>query len=114
MIASDDARMLIVSNMRRQNRRIGQRQDVGNKIVQLEAKPHAPMVDCVVLDWSERGARLLISNDIQLARVVHVIVGDVRKAAWVAWRKEAQIGIEFLSAAPPWEKFRGQTRSLFE
>jgi len=96
----------------RSNRRDSARQDVGNKIIQLEVKLGALVVDCVVLDWSERGARLLIPDDIELARIVHLVIGDVRKPAWVAWRKRSQIGVEFLSAAPPWEKFRDQARNL--
>jgi hypothetical protein len=101
--------MLSVPSIRA-NRRIVSRQTVDNKIIRLEAKLGAPLVNCLLLDWSERGARLVIINDIELARIVHVVVGDVRKAAWVVWRKEAEIGVEYLSAAPPWEKFRDHTR----
>jgi|SRR5215467_1150436 len=82
------------------------RQDVGNEIVQLESKLGAPLTDCLLFDLSEHGARLLIPQEIELARVVHVVVGNIRKPAWVAWRKDAQIGIEFLDAAPLWQQFR--------
>jgi hypothetical protein len=37
-----------------------------------------------------------MSEDIDLPPIVHVIVGNVRKAARVAWRKADHVGLQYL------------------
>ena len=53
-------------------------------------------ITCSVWDVSTGGTRLKLAEDIELPPVVHVVIGNVRKAARVVWRKADQVGLQYL------------------
>jgi hypothetical protein len=76
-------------------RRREKRQHVRKAIVKLDAGNGAEPIACFVWDISEHGARLKLSVATELSKVVYVIIGNVRKAAAVVWRKGDHVGLEF-------------------
>jgi hypothetical protein len=76
-------------------RRSQKRQRVGKYLLRLDPGSGREPVTCSVWDISERGARLTLSEIIDLPKVVHILIGNLRKPAAVAWRIDDQIGVEF-------------------
>jgi hypothetical protein len=76
-------------------RRSEERQFIGNPLVKLDPGEGRPPLACFVWDISERGARLKLSQVIELPKTVGVLIGNVRKDARVVWSKGDQIGLEF-------------------
>ena len=65
-------------------------------LVKLDPGRGRAPITCFVWDISEGGTRLKLSENIDLPSVVHVVIGDVRKAARVVWRKADHIGLQYL------------------
>ena len=77
-------------------RRSEKRQTFGDYLVKLDpGKDQAPFT-CFVWDMSEGGARLKMSEKIDLPPHVHIIIGNVRKAARVIWQKADHVGLKFV------------------
>jgi PilZ domain len=77
-------------------RRSEKRQFIGHYLVKLDVGKARSPLTCFVWDISERGARLKLSERIDLVGVVYVIIGSVRVCARVIWQKADQVGLEFL------------------
>jgi len=77
------------------DRRSEPRQKPCKAIVQLDPCNGHPPIACFVWDLSDNGARLKLSVEIELAKVVYLIVENDRKPAAVAWRKADQVGLQF-------------------
>jgi len=81
-------------------RRSKKREHVGGTyLVKLDPGKGATPFTCFVWDISEDGIRLKLSEPRPLPPVVHVLIGDVRKAAKVVWQKGDQVGLQFLPKA---------------
>jgi hypothetical protein len=78
------------------DRRSEPRRRVDNCLLKLDPGRGRAPITCFVWDISEGGTRLKMSEDIDLPLVVHVIIGNVRKAARVAWRKADHVGLQYL------------------
>jgi hypothetical protein len=78
------------------DRRSEPRRRVDNCLIKLDPGRGRTPITCFVWDVSEGGTRLKMSEDIDLPPVVHVIIGDVRKAARVVWRKADHVGLQYL------------------
>jgi hypothetical protein len=63
------------------DRRSEPRRRVDNCLLKLDPGRGRAPITCFVWDISEGGTRLKMSEDIDLPPVVHVIIGNVRKAA---------------------------------
>jgi hypothetical protein len=79
-------------------RRSEERRPGGNALVKLDPGGGRPPFTCFVWDISENGVRLKLSENSELPPIVHVVIGDVRKAARVVWRKADHVGLEFVVA----------------
>ena len=80
-------------------RRSVERRPGGNVLVKLDPGSGRPLFTCFVWDISENGVRLKLSENSELPPIVHVVIGDVRKAARVVWRKADHVGLEFIAAS---------------
>ena len=79
-------------------RRSKKREHVGGTcLVKLDPGKGASPFTCFVWDISENGIRLKLSERRSLSPVVHVLIGNVRKAAKLVWQRGDQIGLQFLS-----------------
>jgi len=87
--------MIPVPKTEPHERRSEPRQKIGNAIVKLDPGDGQGPVACFVWDISEHGARLKLVQTIELPKVVHVLIGNIAKAATIVWRKDDQIGVEF-------------------
>ena len=79
-------------------RRAEERRPGGNALVKLDPGRGRPPFTCFVWDISEKGVRLKLSENSELPPIVHIVIGDVRKAARVVWRKADHVGLEFVAA----------------
>ena len=68
----------------------------GTYLVKLDPGKGASPFTCFVWDISESGIRLKLSERRPLPPVVHILIGNVRKAAKVVWQKGDQVGLQFL------------------
>ena len=81
-------------------RRVKERQYVGGTyLVKLDPGNGASPFTCFVWDISESGIRLKLSERNPLSSVVHVLIGNDRRAAKVVWQKGDQVGLQFLPIA---------------
>jgi hypothetical protein len=69
----------------------------GTYLVKLDPGQGASPFTCFVWDISESGIRLKLRQRIALPPVVHVVIGNVRKAAKVIGQKGDQVGLQFLA-----------------
>jgi hypothetical protein len=69
----------------------------GTYLVKLDPGKGGCPFTCFVWDISEHGIRLKLSERAGLPPVVHIMIGNVRKAAKVIWQKGDQVGLQFLS-----------------
>lgn len=77
------------------DRRRELRQKPCKAVVQLDpCNGHEP-IRCFVWDMSDKGARLKLSIETELPKIVYLIVENDRKPAVVVWRKADQVGLEF-------------------
>jgi hypothetical protein len=82
-------------------RRREERVSVGHRRLQLDPCDGRRPVDCLIWDMSLSGARLTLAQNIPLPPEVAVVIGNVTHRARVVWRKDPQIGIEFLQDPEP-------------
>jgi hypothetical protein len=78
------------------DRRSEPRRRVDNFLLKLDPGRGRAPITCFVWDVSEGGTRLKLSENIDLPPVVHVIIGNVRKAARVVWREADHVGLQYL------------------
>jgi hypothetical protein len=79
-------------------RRSEKREHVGGTyLVKLDPGKGVPPFTCFVWDISESGIRLKLSERANLPPVVHILIGNVRKAAKVIWQKGDQVGLQFVA-----------------
>jgi hypothetical protein len=78
-------------------RRSEKRERIDTYLVKLDPGKGLHPFTCFVWDISESGIRLKLSEQADLSSVVHIIIGNVRKAAKVVWQKGDQVGLQFLA-----------------
>ena len=79
------------------DRRSEPRRRVEAFLLKLDPDDGRAPINCSVWDISEGGTRLRLAEDVALPRVVHVVIGNVRKAARVVWRKADHVGLQYLA-----------------
>ena len=79
-------------------RRNNQRTTI-NRVAKLMAEAGTPIGDCIVIDISDGGARLLCENFTAPDTFRLVIDGDppIREDCRVAWRLGCELGVEFIT-----------------
>lgn len=82
-------------------RRREDRVSVGHRRLQVDPCDGRQPIDCLVWDMSVNGARLTLSHNVPLPPEVSVLIGNVTHRARVVWRKDPQIGVEFLHDPEP-------------
>jgi PilZ domain len=61
-----------------------------------------PSMDCIVIDWSEGGARLRLVEPEKCPDAFTLFTKDGKTTECrVVWRQEANVGVEFLEPSPP-------------
>ena len=55
----------------------------------------APVVECILVDYSAGGACLQLAEFIQLPDRVEVLYGTTRKRCRVVWRRGLRFGVAF-------------------
>jgi hypothetical protein len=81
-------------------RRAHERYRVNNYHLKLDPGMGRPPIVCSVWDVSEGGTRLKMSEPIDLPRVVHILIGNIRRTAWVVWQKADHVGLEYFPHRP--------------
>ena len=79
-----------------EERRKSERQQIGPYLLRIDPCDGRQTITCFVWDMSEGGARLKLAENAPLPNVISVLIGNVTRPARVVWRKDDQIGIEFL------------------
>ena len=79
------------------DRRSEPRRRVDHFLLRLDPGDGRAPITCAVWDISEGGTRLRLAEDVALPAVVHVVIGNVRKAARVVWRKADHVGLQYIS-----------------
>ena len=64
-------------------------------MVKLFLDPKAPMVECILVDYSAGGACLQLSKFVQLPDRFEVLHGTTRKRCRVVWRRGLRLGVAF-------------------
>ena len=70
-----------------------------NRVAKLVAESGTPIGDCIVIDISDGGARLLCENFTAPDTFRLMVDGDqpIREDCRVAWRLSCEVGIEFIT-----------------
>jgi PilZ domain-containing protein len=100
-------------------RRNNQRTTI-NRVAKLVAEAGTPMGDCVVIDISDTGARLLCENFTAPDTFRLMVEGErpIREDCRVAWRLGCEVGVEFITKQREMERsdaikrFQAEARSI--
>jgi hypothetical protein len=65
--------------------------------LRLDPRDGREPMKCFIWDISEVGARLTLTKSAKMRRKMTALIGNVKRPVRVVWRKENQIGIEFLA-----------------
>ena len=91
-----------------------------NRVARLVAEAGTPTGDCIVIDISDSGARLLCENFTAPDTFRLMIDGDhpIRQDCRVAWRLGCEVGVEFITEQREKERlaaiqrFQSEARSI--
>ena len=100
-------------------RRNNQRTTI-NRVAKLVAEAGTPIGDCIVIDISDSGARLLCENFTVPDTFRLMVDGDqpIREDCRVAWRLGCEVGVEFITKqrekerADAVKRFQAEARSI--
>lgn len=79
------------------DRRSEPRRRVEAFLLKLDPGDGRTPITCSVWDITEGGTRLKLAEDVELPSVDHIVIGNVRKAARVVWRKADHVGLQYIS-----------------
>lgn len=90
------------------DKRIAQRRLVGYR-AHLKLNDSGTLVECVVRDISQTGARLIVTSPSELPDTFSLFLSkDVARRCRIVWRKEKQVGVNFggrqMQQEPGWIK----------
>jgi PilZ domain len=64
-------------------------------VAKLFLGPKAPVVECILVDYSAGGACLQLSKFVQLPDRFEVLYGTTRKRCRVVWKRGLRFGVAF-------------------
>jgi hypothetical protein len=66
-----------------------------SNVAKLLAGPKAPVVECILVDYSAGGACLQLQKFIDLPERFEILYGTTRKRCRVVWKRGMRIGVAF-------------------
>lgn len=66
-----------------------------SKDAKILVGPHAPVVDCTLIDYSAGGACLQLQKYADLPQRFEVLYGTTRKRCRLVWKRGLRIGVAF-------------------
>ena len=66
-----------------------------SRIAKIFVGPKAPVIECILVDYSAGGACLQLQKFIQLPERFEVLYGTTRKRCRVVWKRALRIGVAF-------------------
>lgn len=66
-----------------------------SSVAKLFLAPKAPVVECILVDYSAGGACLQLQKYIELPTRFEVLYGTTRKRCRVVWKRGLRIGVAF-------------------
>jgi hypothetical protein len=64
-------------------------------VAKIVVAPKAPVIECILVDYSAGGACLQLEKFIQLPERFEVLYGTTRKRCRVVWKRALRIGVAF-------------------
>ena len=64
-------------------------------MAKIVVAPKAPVIECILVDYSAGGACLQLEKFIQLPERFEVLYGTTRKRCRVVWKRALRIGVAF-------------------
>ena len=66
-----------------------------SKVAKIVVGPKAPVIECILVDYSAGGACLQLATFIQLPERLDVLYGTTRKRCRVIWKRGLRFGVAF-------------------
>lgn len=66
-----------------------------SRIAKIFVNPKAPVIECILVDYSAGGACLQLQKFVQLPERFEVLYGTTRKRCRVVWKRAMRIGVAF-------------------
>ena len=66
-----------------------------SSVAKILVEPKAPVIECILVDYSAGGACLQLPKLIALPERIEVIYGTTRKRCRVVWKKGLRFGVAF-------------------
>jgi hypothetical protein len=66
-----------------------------SRVAKIFVNPKAPVIECILVDYSAGGACLQLQKFIQLPERFEVLYGTTRKRCRVVWKRAMRIGVAF-------------------
>jgi hypothetical protein len=66
-----------------------------SRTAKIVLNPKAPIIECILVDYSAGGACLQLQKFIQLPERFEVLYGTTRKRCRVVWKRAMRIGVAF-------------------
>lgn len=66
-----------------------------SRSAKILAAPNAPVIDCILIDYSAGGACLQLQKSADLPPRFELLYGTTRKRCRVVWKRAMRIGVAF-------------------
>jgi hypothetical protein len=66
-----------------------------SSVAKIFPDPKAPVVDCILVDYSAGGACLQLQKFIDLPQRFEVLYGTTRKRCRIVWKRGLRLGVAF-------------------
>jgi hypothetical protein len=66
-----------------------------SKVAKIFVQPKAPVIECILVDYSAGGACLQLQKFIQLPDRFEILYGTTRKRCRIVWKRALRVGVAF-------------------
>ena len=66
-----------------------------SSVAKIVSDPKAPVIDCILIDYSAGGACLQLPKLVNLPQRFEVLYGTTRKHCRVVWKRGMRLGVVF-------------------
>ena len=66
-----------------------------SSVAKIVSDPKAPVIDCILIDYSAGGACLQLPKLVNLPQRFEVLYGTTRKHCRVVWKRGMRLGVAF-------------------